>query len=246
LEEKLQTLEEHLKQLEEQLIRAQRLAALGTMATMIAHEFNNLLTPVVSYSQFALTQNDTELWHKALTQAHRHGQEAADVAQQILGFARGAGEGEGEQACVREVIESALKALVRDLRKDNIKLVLDLKPAVVRIAPRLLQQVLYNLIINARQAMLDRGGRLTLRSETVDGKVRISVADTGTGIAPEIMPKIFEPFFTTKSPADRPDREGTGLGLAVSKYITEHAGGSLTVESEPGKGACFTLTLPLA
>ncbi|NLX04598.1 MAG: hypothetical protein GXY33_05600, partial [Phycisphaerae bacterium] len=194
LEEKLQTLESCLNQLQDQLIRAQRLAALGTMAGMIAHEFNNLLTPVVSYAQFALKTEDHALWHKALTMAAQSGAKAADVAQQILGFARGATD--QSEASIPDVVDSTLKSLVRDLSKDNIQLTLEVEPAVATIPPHLLHQVLYNLVINARQAMLGKAGRLTIRSKAADRQVSIEVADTGCGIDPEQLPRIFDPFFT--------------------------------------------------
>jgi len=243
LAKKLQILEDHLNQLEEQLVRAQRLAALGTMSTMICHEFNNLLTPVVSYSKYALEQDDPKLWHKALTRAHESGQKAADVAQLLLRFSKGSDS--GETADIGQVVEDAVKSLVRDPEKDNIRLQVQVEPATAAICAQLLQQVLYNLIINARQAMLGRPGKLTITSHFKDRQIEISVADTGPGIDPHILPKIFDPFFTTKSKADRPDMEGTGLGLAISRNIIERAGGQLGVMSQLGKGTCFTLTLPM-
>ncbi len=242
LAEKLQTLEQQLNQLQDQLVRAQRLALLGTMAGMIAHEFNNLLTPVVSYAQYALTQDDHELWRKALTRAYESGEKAADVAQQILGFARG--ELENQEADTKEVAESAIKALVRDLSKDNITLTMEVEPVAVEIQGHLFQQVLYNLIINARQAMLGRPGRLTVRSRTDQTTVWIDVTDTGCGIEGDVIEQIFTPFFTTKSKADNPEMQGTGLGLAISRSIVEQADGTLTVQSTPGEGTCFTITLP--
>jgi len=244
LEHKLQTLERYLNQLQDQLVRAQRLAALGTMTSLIVHEFNNMLTPVVSYSQVAIDRDDPELMRRALSQAHKNGQKAVDFAQQVLGFAKGSEQ--GDQANVRDVVDTALKVLVRDLGKDNIELTRQIDSAEVKIQPRLLQQVLYNLIINARQAMLGKPGRLSIKSSTCDGTVRIELADTGAGIDPEILPNIFDPFFTTKSQAKRPDMQGTGLGLAVCRYIVEQAGGAIAVTSTLGEGTCFTITLPIA
>lgn len=244
LADKLQTLEAHLNQLQDLLVRSQRLAGMGTMTSMVAHEFNNLLTPIVSYSQFALGQDDPQLWHKALTQAYESGQKAVDVAGRLLGFAKGAGD--EEESDVREVIDDALKSLVRDLSKDNITLTIEAVSVTAAVQPQMLQQVLYNLILNARQAMLGRPGRLTIRAITSENRAEITVADTGPGIDPQILPRIFDPFFTTKksNAYDDDEIEGTGLGLAISRYIIAEADGTLTVESTPGEGTCFTIVLP--
>ncbi len=243
LAEKLQTLENQLNQLQDQLVRAQRLAALGTMAGMIAHEFNNLLTPVVSYAQYALRRDDSELHHKALKQAYENGQKATEVAEQILGLARG--NDNKSQAEIRETVETTIKSLGRNLEKDRIKLSVEVEPVVVSVQSQLLHQVLYNLVINARQAMLGRGGELTIRSTMNDGYVDVEVVDTGGGIDDETLPRIFDPFFTTKNDPEKSDMQGTGLGLAVSRYVIEQAGGTLTVESRPGQGCTFTVRLPL-
>jgi two-component system NtrC family sensor kinase len=243
LAEKLEKLEKHLTQLEDQLVRAQRLAALGTMANMIAHEFNNILTPVVSYAQFALKQDDVPLMKKALTKAYENGKEAAEVCQQLLSFGRG--DHLSKTCDVEQVIAATIKCLVRNPAKDNITLQLDLIPGLnVSIEPCMLQQVVYNLILNARDAMLGKQGRLKIStSSSDDNKIKIIVSDSGPGIDPSILSKIFDPFFTTKSKSDE-TRGGSGLGLAVSKHILQRAGGSISVESELGKGTTFTIELP--
>ena len=164
LAEKLKILEKHLTQLEDQLIRSQRLAALGTMANMIAHEFNNILTPVVSYAQYAIKQDDTALMKKALTKAYENGKEAAEVCQQLLSFGRG---DQLSKTCnVDEVIQATIKCLVRNPAKDNITLQLDLaQKLTVAIEPCMLQQVVYNLILNARDAMVGRRGNLKISAK---------------------------------------------------------------------------------
>jgi signal transduction histidine kinase len=243
LTEKLGLLEKHLTQLEDQLIRSQRLAALGTMANMIAHEFNNILTPIVSYAQYALKQNDTDLMKKALTKAYENGKEAAEVCQQLLSFGRG--DQLAKTCNADQVIQATIKCLVRNPAKDNITLQLDLAEGLtVPIEPCMLQQVIYNLILNARDAMLGKQGRLKIAARTGDeNKVKITVADNGPGINPSILTKIFDPFFTTKNKTGE-TRGGSGLGLAVSKHILQRAGGSISVESELGKGTTFTIELP--
>ncbi len=247
LAEKLQMLEKHLDQLEDQLVRAQRLAALGTMATMIAHEFNNILTPVISYAQYALGRNDPELMKKALSKAFENGKEAAEVCQHLMSFGRG--DASTNTCDVGETVQASLRCMVRSPAKDNIELKVDVPEGlVVGIEPCLLQQVVYNMIINARDAMLGRPGRLTITAATTeDDRVELRIADTGSGIDPAVLPRIFDTFFTTKNGGGKEGstRGGSGLGLAVSRHIIERAGGKIAVQSEVGQGTTFIISLPL-
>jgi signal transduction histidine kinase len=108
-----------------------------------------------------------------------------------------------------------------------------------------LEQVLLNLLINARQAMLGKGGSITIKAQrTETGEARIQVIDTGPGIPEKLLPKIFTPFFTTKATARKGEAKGTGLGLAICKEIIEHHKGRLQVQSEVGKGTTFSIYLP--
>jgi signal transduction histidine kinase len=247
LAEKLAILENHLGQLEEQLIRSQRLAALGTMANMIAHEFNNILTPIVSYAQYAMKQDDVALMRKALEKAYENGKEAAEVCQQLLSFGRG--ESQGTVSDLAKVVQTTLRCLVRNPAKDNIDLHLSLAEGMTAaIEPCMLQQVLYNLILNARDAMAGKKGKLTIVAAEAGDQLKIEVTDTGPGIAPEILTKIFDPFFTTKNKPQKSQTisGGSGLGLAVSRQILDRAKGNITVASEVGKGTTFTILLPKA
>ncbi len=241
---KLQSLEQQLEDLERQLIRSQRLAAMGTMATMIAHEFNNILTPIVSYAQYALNRDDDELHKKALEKAYTNGNEAARMCQQILSFARG--ENDGEVSNISAVVDSTLKCMVRNPAKDNIKLNLEIENNLcAEIQPALLQQVLYNLILNARDSMLGKGGSLTISAHAEDSDVHIRVTDTGPGISPDIIGNIFEPFFTTREKKDETNG-GSGLGLLITKQLITKANGKITVESKPNVATTFTIILPEA
>lgn len=244
IDQKLQLLENHLEELESQLIRSQRLAAMGTMATMIAHEFNNILTPIVSYAQYALNRDDNDLHKKALEKAYTNGNEAARMCQHILSFARG--ENDGAISNVSEVVDATLKCMVRNPSKDNIKLNLELDENLwAEIQPALLQQVLYNLMLNARDSMLGKGGRLTISAQKKNEEISIQVTDTGPGIPHEIIDSIFEPFFTTREKKDETNG-GSGLGLLITKQLITKANGKITVESNPNVATTFTITLPSA
>lgn len=247
VEQQLDGLEQHLLMLQRQIERLQGLASLGTCSAMLAHEFNNLLTPIVSYSQYALQRNDSELLRTALEKTHKNAQRLSRLCQRVLGMAVDDQMGPTDTS-LRTLALETVECLGRDLDKDDIALRLDIPEGLqVRVRPGGLQQVLFNLVVNARQAMLDRSGTLTISARPVDdAQVRIEVADTGPGIKPEHLERIFEPFFSTKQQEARPDRRGIGLGLHVCRQIVEELGGSISVTSQFGQGATFTLLLPAA
>ncbi len=242
--------QQQLDSLRDQLTESQRLATIGTIATVIAHEFNNLLTPIVSYSQFALQSAqsptpDMALIQKALTKAFQSADKAGKICASMLGLARG--ESRFERVNVQTVVDEALLVLARDPQKDGIALRVQVQPDLqTSCDPVQLEQVLLNLLINARQAMMPRGGSLAVKAalEPDSGMIRIQVIDSGPGIPEKLLPKIFQPFFTTKSATKRGESRGTGLGLAICKEIIEHHKGRIDVASELGKGTTFTILLP--
>lgn len=234
--------------LKHQLRQAQKLAGIGTNAAMIAHEFNNLFTPVVAYAQYALDNNDVELMRKALTKTVERSATMRHMADRLIGLAK---QSNNTIKAIRvlEIAQAAVESLGRDPERDSITVKLQIDPELaVRASESGLLQVLFNLVINARQAMLGRGrGRLTLdAAPTADGRVEINVRDTGCGIPPENLSRIFEPFFSTKQNADKPDKRGLGLGLSICRDIIEELNGRLSVTSELNVGTTFTITLPLA
>ena len=262
LSERLADAERRLDELRVQLMESQRLAAIGTVAAVIAHEFNNLLTPVVSYAQYALSSAESDapdmaLIKKALAKAYKGSTKAGRVCSSMLGLARG--EGEPSVVCVRTLVEETLLVLARDPQKDGIALRVQVQPGLHAVGdPIQFEQVLLNLLINARHAMLGRGGSLTVKASGFGGEARLQVIDTGPGIPPEIAEQIFEPFFTTKRPGQSPanvrrrpgsheeQATGSGLGLAVCKEIVERHGGRISVTSAVGRGTTFDVYLPLA
>jgi two-component system sensor kinase FixL len=243
----LEQLEARLDQVRQGLVRSHRLATLGTLTSIIAHEYNNILTVVISYCQLALARpQDAALAQKALTKALAGAEKAAKISSSILGFASGA-----EDAAVANLprtVEEALGCLGRHPSKDGIELVVDVPDVAAAMAPVNLQQVILNLLLNARKVMKGNGGRLSVRAQVRGRRVRVRVSDTGPGIAPEIRDRLFEPFVTQEAGAgeELEERKGTGLGLFICRDLVESVGGAIGVESEAGRGATFWFELPLA
>jgi len=233
-----------LASLDEQVRRLQQLAALGTMSAMLAHEINNLLTPIVSYCQYAASRNDPELLRAAVEKSLTAARRVSSLCTRALGLAS---ERKTTAALtpIAPLVAEVIEGLGRDLDKDNITTNVNI-PADLQayIDADSIRHVLLNLVLNARQAMLDRRGTLTISAVAADGRVNICVADTGPGIKPEHLALLFEPFFTTKGQERRTDRGGAGLGLTVCRRLLEGCGGTIQVKSQLGSGAAFTISLP--
>jgi PAS domain S-box-containing protein len=238
--------------LEEQLAHAQRLEALGRLASGVAHDFSNLLTVVLSNAQMAADEVPPGSPIRDLVESIREAaQRGTTLTRQLLAFARK--QVASPAALDLGAMVKGLGRLLQRLLGERVALGIRLEPGVWRIwmDPGQLEQVLVNLAVNARDAMPE-GGRLTLtaRNETLPATeawsrgltpgdyVHAVVSDTGHGMDESTRVRVFEPFFTTKG-----DR-GTGLGLATSLGIVQQAGGAIWVESEPARGAAFHLLLP--
>jgi signal transduction histidine kinase len=242
--------QQQLDLLKEELTESQRLATIGTIAAVIAHEFNNLLTPLISYSQYALESidkgaPDMEMVKKALSKSYQSCSKAGRICSSMLDLARG--ESTSNEVDVQRLVDEVLMVLARDPQKDGIALRVQVQPGLRVSGDHVqLEQVLLNLLINARHAMLGNGGSLTIKAQRVEGseEIRIQVIDTGPGIPEKLLPKIFQPFFTTKGTAKKGEARGTGLGLAICKEIIEHHRGRIEVSSEVGRGTTFNIFLP--
>lgn len=232
--------------LKAQLLGLQHLASMGTVSYMIAHEINNLLTPLKSYASFALTDlDDRSLSEKALQKVVKNCERTTKIMDSMLALANGSTQPE-HGVNLRDLIEEVFTCLCRDFGKDGIAVEIRVPGALtISGVPVQIQQVLMNLILNARDAMLSQGGVLTIgASESVDS-VEITVADTGTGIEPGNLENIFDMFFTTKADKGSADENsGAGLGLAFCKMIVERHKGSISAQSEPGNGSTFEISLP--
>jgi signal transduction histidine kinase len=232
--------------LRQQLLQAQKLSSLGVLAGGIAHEFNNILTTIINYARIGLRPSIDEAGRvQALEKILKGGQRAATIINSMLGFARNTST-QREMTDLVGLVEEALILTDKDLSKNRIHVDRRFhgRPKAC-VVPAQIEQVLLNLIINARQAMA-RGGhlRIEVRDNPAAGTVELKVSDTGVGIPPERLRLIFEPFFTTKEP-DASDHGGTGLGLSVCRQIVEQHQGRIRVESLVGKGSTFTIKLPV-
>jgi signal transduction histidine kinase len=232
--------------LKDRLGQLQALANLGTASFMIAHEMNNLLTPVRSYAALAMANpHDEALVVKALAKAVRNCERASKVMESMLAMANGSSQ-ERKESRLRPLVDGVFTCLSRDFEKDGITVDIQIPEGLaVWGSPEQIQQVLMNLILNGRDAMLGRGGVLKIRAVGSRDRVEIEVSDTGEGIEADDLSSIFEPFFTTKTGKHRTgERSGSGVGLAFCREIIDAHGGVISVESEPSQGSTFRVILP--
>ncbi len=243
------------KKVEEQLLRAQRMESIGTLAGGIAHDLNNVLSPIMmAIDMLRLNARDDETM-RWLNLAGENAERGAEMIKQVLSFARGV-EGERVSVQLKHIVKDLVKVLSETLPK-SIAVKYDIEPELDLISadPTQIHQVLMNLAINARDAM-PAGGTLELTASNISfdenyarmhiearaGKyVLINVKDTGTGMSSEVQQRIFDPFFTTKEIG-----KGTGLGLSTALTIVKSHGGFINLYSEAGKGTQFTIYLPAA
>ena len=248
--EALQAAERRIDQLEDELERSSRLAALGTLAAGIAHEINNLLSPAYAYAQYASQrQNDLELLRKALGHTLRSVKQATSIADNMLGYA--SGNDDSTCADVRDCFEQARACLVRDPASDGMTFHVELPDDLsVGMRPRALQQVFFNLILNAVAAMgTSGGGRMTVTAERDDdGGTVIRFADTGPGIPESIRDELFTPFAASNKNRTliRGRGGGAGLGLSVCRMLVGQAHGSIDLQETSDRGTTFRIKLPCA
>ncbi len=233
------------KDLERELIQADKMVTVGQLAGGVAHELNNPLTGVLGNAQVLLSEIPKHNpWYEDVERIYQSAKRCKEIVTNLLTFSRQQ-EFELELADINEVVQNTLSLCEHELVVENIKLVKEFGKNLPKIDVSVLQieQVFLNLIVNARQAM-PQGGTLTIstrlvKKEDVQG-IEVNFTDTGRGIKKENLSRMFKPFFTTKEKG-----KGTGLGLSVSQSIVEKHKGTLKVESEgEGKGAKFTIFLP--
>ncbi len=238
----LARLQHEVEALREQLHQAQRLATIGRMAAVVAHEFNNILTPIINYAELA--RKDPRLVEKAIYHAARGGQRATVICNTILGMTRDQ-DGGAEAVNLLDLVNEIFSILVRDPQKDRIKMTVAIdEDLVVPASHAALQQMLVNLVMNAHAALQTRDAPRQIHiSACRNGKqVAIAVRDNGEGIVPEDLDKVFQPFYTTRGSND--SGQGHGLGLAICQDIAGAAGWEIGVQSSLGKGTTFTIRIP--
>jgi signal transduction histidine kinase len=243
--EEVLALSNETDQLRQQLLQAQRLTSVGALASSVAHEFNNILTTIINYARLGNRSTNEAERTQAFERILKGGQRAAAIVHSMLGFARNSSPHREPTDLVR-LVEEVLLLTEKDLARHRVQV--DKRfhgRPVAPVVPAQIEQILVNLILNARQAM-PHGGRVRLevRENAESGMAEIRVADTGCGIPPDQLRMIFEPFFTTRTPDDQ-GHGGNGLGLSVCRQIIEQHHGRIRVESVVGKGSTFTVKLPL-
>jgi signal transduction histidine kinase len=235
-----------LKTTQAQLIQSEKLSAVGQFVAGVAHELNNPLTSVIGFSELLEATSTDPKQRDQINHIYRNAIRCHKIVHSLLGFSR---QHEPERKLVRlnEVADAVLEIVAYDMRVNNVTLVREYAPALPQLLgdSHQLQQVVLNIVSNARQALeaFRRDGRITLRTGTNDegDRVWLRIIDNGPGISPENLKKIFDPFFTTK-----PQGKGTGLGLSLSYGIVQEHRGSIRAESQPGVGTEFTLEFPVA
>ncbi len=250
------SVEKEKEEMGDQLRQAQKLEAIGTLAGGIAHDFNNILTMILGYADLVKeTLPPGEASSEDIQQVIAAGNRAKDLVRQILTFSRKSQQ-ELQPLRLQPVLKESLKLLRASIPSTiEIRQEIDPECGDVLADPTQIHQVIMNLCTNAYHAMREKGGILEValvqvelgpedirsKSALTPGRyARLSVSDTGSGIAPQVVERIFEPYFTTKAKG-----EGTGLGLSIVHGIVKAAGGEITVYSEVGRGTTFHLYLPL-
>ena len=241
------SLQEQVEILKQHLAKAQRLTALGELVSTTTHEFNNVLMTILNYAKHGLRHRDNETRQKAFEKIFAAATRASKITNGVLGIARNRSAGQ-EPTDLRKLVEDTLVLLERELNKYRIAVDKHFHPVPEAcVNGNQIQQVLLNLLINARQAM-SGGGRLAIKlwHDAETDMVNLMVRDNGSGIPPDQLPRIFDSFFTTKKGPDASGKGGTGLGLAMCRDIIEAHHGRVRVESSVGRGTAFTLMLPTA
>lgn len=238
-------LQQQIQSMHQQLLQAQKMSSVGVLASSITHEFNNILMTVINYAKMGVRHKDAATRDKAFEKILAAGHRASKITTGMLSYAKQQGD-RRESMDLVALVEDVLVLVEKDLQRYRVRLTTQFEAhPVVAVNSGQVQQVLLNLIINARQAM-EQGGNLTIavRHNSEMDQAEVSIRDSGCGIPPDKLRRIFDAFFTTKV-ADEQGQGGTGLGLSLAREVMESHGGRIRVESAVGAGTTFTLKFPL-
>jgi hypothetical protein len=244
---RLQEQENMNRQLTWQMERLESLSNLGVVSAMIAHEMNNILTPIGNYAKLSLSNpSDGPLAKKALEKAAANCSRAGKILESMLAMAL-TKRMPTERYPVKDMVDEVFVLLARDFGKDRIRVNIDIERDVAVVCEKVtFQQVLMNLILNGREAILEKHtgpAAIDIRAWVDAGTVHIEIADDGCGIRPENIERIFEPFFTSKDSGSQTDNAGAGLGLAFCRRVVESLDGCLYVRSKEGEGTTFEIVV---
>jgi len=242
LEHRVQERTQELQQVQDQLVRAGKMAALGELAAGVAHEINNPLTGVLTFSSLMLKKvEENHPWKKDLENIVQQTTRCRNIVRGLLDFARQR-KPDKKEWDIHTLIERTLTLVENQARFQNIKFVKEFKSDIpmLFVDGDQIQQVFMNIVINAADAMAGNGGTLSIKTNMKSGEAEISFADTGCGMTKEQLSRVFTPFYTTKETG-----KGTGLGLAISYGIIHSHSGDIEAKSEVGKGSTFRIKLPI-
>ncbi len=243
----VKALTSEIESLKQQLRQAQKMTALGELVGTTTHEFNNLLMTILNYAKMGLRHSDDETREKAFNKILLASERAARITNSILGMARNRSQ-TLEPTDLKKLTEDSLLLLEREMNKYRVRLDIHFDDVPEAMANgNQIQQVLMNLLTNARQAM-SNGGEVSIRlsHDEANNMVDLTIRDNGSGIPQEQLPHIFEQHFSTKSGPDASGKGGNGFGLAACRDIIQSHHGRIRVESTVGRGTSFTVKLPVA
>jgi len=230
------------KLIEEQMMQTERLASIGQLTNGIAHELNNPLTGIVGFAQLLQSNpNCDEEMKKDIETINREAMRAKEILQNLMLFAR-KHKTQKLMVSINDILRETMKLLNHEIKKSRVRIIENFEPDLPGVIGdyHQFQMVFLNIATNGIQAMGEKGGTLTINTETWNNLVKISITDTGPGIKPEDLNRLFDPFFTTKEVG-----QGTGLGLSVSYGTIKQYKGKIYVKSNPGEGATFFVELPV-
>jgi two-component system NtrC family sensor kinase len=237
LEERVERRTSQLKEKQAQVIRAEKMVAVGRLAASVAHEVNNPLQAVTLHAQIVADEDLNDIARESIGLVQHELDRIATIVQRLLEFQR---PRQGLLAChhVEPLLQDVLALTHKQFQQAGSHLSTHIAPDLspILIIRHQIEQVFLNLVLNAIEAMPD-GGELSIRAYQIAGTIHIDFADNGSGMSPTVLQQLFEPFFSTK-------HTGSGLGLAISHEIIEDLGGTLTAKSELGMGSTFTVQLP--